>query len=252
MKPLNCKKTSPLGTTLLIATMIAGHAFADHIDFIKDDSNPANGVTNATFNLSSSDSTVVTGSQVGEPADILGGTRNVSITRNGGFGGSVTATKALGTDVITFRPSNNVAAGVLSLDYPGITNANFMTMWDAITVDLPKLDNIFPAGAGILDLTVGVRSSAGNGSITRRIESTGTFDFLFNDPGFTGVDFGDVDGVTVSFDTRIIGTQFDVASITRRDRAPAQGVPDGGSSLALLGLSLGGLGVGRLIKNRRK
>ncbi len=253
MKPVNYKRYSPLGASLIIAAMSVSQAFAAHIDFIQDDSNPGNGVTNATFNLSSSNATVVSSSQMGEPADILGGTRNVSLSRNGGFGGSVTATKAAGTDVISFRTSNFLPTGLLSLDYPGITNANFMTLWDAITIDIPKLDNAFPAGNGIFDITVGVRSSAGNGSVTlQRIDDPGTFDFLFSDPGFAGVDFADVDGVTVSFQTLIIGTQFDVGSIVRRDRAVMQGVPDGGSSLVLLGVSLGGLGMGRFLKTRRK
>ncbi len=233
--------------------MIGGPASAAHIDFIRDDSNPANGTNNATFSLTSPDATVVTSSQVGDPADILGGTRNVSLSRNGGFGGSVTATKAAGTDIISFRSSNNLPTGLLSLDYTGITNANFATLWDAITIEIPKLDNIFPAGNGIFDLTVGVRSSAGNGSVTRRFDDPGTFNFLFNDPGFTGVNFADVDGVTVSFQTSIIGTQFDVGSIVRRERASTpSAVPDAGSSLAMLGISLGGLGIGRFLRNRRK
>ncbi len=251
MKPYPIKKISPLGASLLAASMMSGMAFADHIDFIQDDSNPGNGVTNATFNLSSASSTPVTNTQNGEPADILGGIRSVSLVRTGIFGGTVTAEKAAGTDVISFR-SSFTATGFLSLDYPGITNANFMTLWDAITINIPKLDNTFPAGDGEFDMTVAVRSSAGDGSVTRFFEDPGTFDFLFSDPGFAGVDFGDVDGVTVSFSTRIIGTQFDVGSITRRDRAPTSSVPDGGSSLALLGLSLGGLGIGRFLGTRRK
>ncbi len=230
--------------------MIANHAFAGHIDLIQDDSNPANGVTNGTFNLSSSSATPVVGSQAGEPADILGGIRNVTLARNGGFGGTVSATKTAGTSVIAFR-STTIATGFLSLDYPGITNSNFLTLWDAISIDIPKLDNVFAAGDGEFDITVGVRSSAGNGTVTRFFEDPGTFSFLFTDPGFTGVDFSDVDGVTVSFQTRIIGTQFDVGSITRRDRAINQPVPDGGSSFALLGLSIGGLGLGRFLRGLR-
>lgn len=250
MKPVNSKKFSPLCASLLIATMIGGQAFANHIDAIRDDSNPANGVNNATFSLTSSDTNIINNSQIGDPADILGGTRSVSLARIGGFGGSVTATKAAGTDVISFR-SSNIATGFLSLDYPGISNANFLTLWDAITIDIPKLDNVFPAGNGIFDLTVGIRSSTGNASVTRRYDDPGTFDFLFSDPGFSGVNFADVDGVTVSFQTSIIGTQFDVGSITRRDRAVAPNVPDGGSSLVLLGISMCGLGMGRHLKNRR-
>ncbi len=127
---------------------------------------------------------------------------------------------------------------------------NFLTLWEAITIDIPKLDNVFAAGDGEFDITVGIRSSAGSGSVTRFYEDPGTFDFLFSDPGFTGVNFADVDGVTVSFRTRIIGTQFDVGSITRRDLPVAPNVPDGGSSLVLLGISLGGLGMSRYLKKR--
>jgi hypothetical protein len=230
----------------LAAALTTGSvASANHIDFIQDDSDSSNGVTNATFSLSTGGATV-TDTQVGEPADILGGSRAVSLTRNGGFGGTISAEKIAGTSFIRVENSS-VSAGTFVLDYPGISNSDFASMWDSIAVAIPVLDQSGGPGDGEINLSVTVESSAGTGTAFAdgtglapgRIEDPGTFFFPFDDPNFAGVDFSDVDGVTVTFETAIIGSDFEIASITR------EVIPEP-TSLALLGM--GGLA---LLRRRR-
>ncbi len=228
--------------TLRLTALIAGSAIAapaalaNHVDFIQDDSNPGNGVTNATFSLSTN-GPLVTDTQAGEPADVLGGFRGVAITNTGGFGGTFSVARSAGDDVIT-ATNTNVAAGTLDLSYPGISDSDFDTNWNFIAVSIPTLSN--NTGDGEINLSVTIQSSTGTGTAFAmgtgiapgRIEEPGTYFFAFSDPGFAGVDFSDVDGVSVRFESAIIGTDFTIASITR-EAVPAPG------TACLLGL--GGL-----------
>jgi hypothetical protein len=223
-------------------------ASANHIDFIEDDSNPGNGVTNATFSLSTSGA-LVTNTQVGETADILGGSRTATLTRTGGFGGSISAEKVAGTGFINVM-NDTVAAGTLVLSYPGIANLNFASQWNALAVDIPYLDQSTGVGDGEIDLSITVTSSAGTGTAFAtgallspgRIEEPGIYTFPFNDPGFAGVDFTDVDGVSVRFETAIIGSDFQIGEITRELLVPEP------ATLSLVGFGLLAAGA---IRRRR-
>ena len=232
------------------ALLISAPAAANHIDFIQDDSVAANGITDVSFNISSSGA-VNSITQTGEPADILGGTRVVTVERDEGFVGSITASQSSGSSVIQVR-NDTVAAGNLTLTYPDIGGADFTTQWDSIAVSIPYVDQDTGIGDGEFDLSVTVVSGAcsdtvfadGNGISTGRIEEPGTFFFLFD--SFTGVDFTDVQSVSVFFDTAIIGSDFDIASITRElvNAPPPQDVP-APAAFALLGLGAMGLGYAR-------
>ncbi len=218
---------------LFVACLSTNDATAAHIDFI----------TAGPFNLSSSDATVVSQS-VTDAASILGGTRNVSLARNQGFGGTITANTILspggtGTldriDVI----NTNVSAGRLTLDYDGFDDADFAASWDAFLIDVPVLQNT--VGDGEIDISITVTNSLG--SVTTpvdqviggsRFEDPGVFVFEFNDPDFGGFDFSEVDRVTFNFQTAIIGSDFQIASIIRREISVAVPEPN---SLAFLMMS---------------
>lgn len=203
-------------------------SFADHIDFIRDDS--TGGGMNATFLLTATGTGTFTDTQMGNNADILGGIRQVTFTR-GGFGQTAVARKDAGTDFIRVT-NDNVAAGVLTLNYSGIQNADF-TAWDGFIIDIPVLQQDSGIGDGEIDISIEVRSSAGIGSIGPfRFEDPGVFEFDFSDSGFANVDFSDVDGVTFTFSSAIIGTDFQIGSITRR----AVAVPEPTAIGAMAGL----------------
>jgi len=228
------RKTTALQLgALILATTLSGTAAANHIDFIQDDSDPSNGVTNAIFSLSAGTGDgVVTDTQVGESADILGGTRMVSLS-NEGFGQTSTAEKALGTDVISVTNSP-VASADLILNYMNIGGSDFSSSWDSIGVDISVLDN--NVGDGEINLSVMVTDGSGimdtvfaNGTnlAPGRIEDAGFFYFDFSD--YVGVDFSNIAAVAVRFETAIIGSDFQIRGITRELRNPAVDVPTAGT-----------------------
>lgn len=222
---------SRAATTAALLGVVGLPALGNHIDFVSDDSNPGNGVTNATFTLSAGAGQTVMDTQIGEPDDILGGTRAVTLT-NDGFGQTSTAEKVAGTDFISVT-SDNVAAATLTLDYADFENADFASQWNRIDVAIPFLGQLSGVGDGEFDAFLTVVSSAGSGTAASgRIEASVTggstvLSFGFDDPAFAAVDFSDVDQVTLVIDSAIIGTDFQVGAITR------EGVPEPGS-LALL------------------
>lgn len=226
--------TRLLGSLCLALLVFPAPLSANHVDFVQDDSNPGNGVTNATFSLSSSGA-AVTDTQIGEPADILGGMRTVTVQQDDGFGQSITATKSAGTNFINVQ-NDNVAAGNVVLDYDGFDNLDFDTLWDRIDVQIPFIRTT-GTGASVFDISLTVESSAGNGTtVPRRISSliegaSTTISFQFSDLAFSAVDFTNVDRVTLLFDTAIIGSDFQIGAITREaNTAP---VPEP-ASIALL------------------
>jgi hypothetical protein len=213
----------------------ASFAHANHVDFLD---------AGTSFSISSSDATAVSDTQTGPNASILGGTRVVTVARDGGFSGSITASKDAGDNFIEVF-NGTTAAGTLTIDYPGISDADFQTMWDKIDVQIPALFQSTGIGDAEFDAFLTVESSAGSGTVaTGRIEASVTggstvLSFPFDAPGFSNVDFFDVDGVTLVIETAIIGSDFQVGPITR------EVIPEP-TSLALLGLS--GLG---LLRRRR-
>ncbi|MGB3721433.1 MAG: PEP-CTERM sorting domain-containing protein [Pacificimonas sp.] len=241
-----------LSTSLIAgaALSLASAASANHIDFIQDDSDPSNGLTNAIFSVSSNNNTPVTDTQIGEGADILGGTRTVTVRRDDGFGGSITATKAAGTDFIAVR-NDTVAAGILTLDYLDFEDLDFASRWDSVVVNIDRLFQ--STGVGDAEVTIGVRFFNGMTSeivFADRLEASlnpGDQDVIFRFSEYSDIDFTSIDGVSVVFDTNIIGTDFDIGSITRElvDAAPVPAP----AAFALFGLGL--IGAGALRRKRR-
>lgn len=230
---------------IVIVLVVGSWVHANHVDFIQDDSNTANGTNNATFSRTSSGS-AVSDTQVGDPADILGGTRTVTVIRNGGFGGTLIAEKTIGSSVIDVQGST-LAAGTVTLDYNGFDNEDFDTMWDRIDVAITNLRN--SPGDGEIDLFLTVESSAGSGTVQSArqeasINPNPTISFDFTNPGFAGVDFKDVDRIVLDVRTAIIGTDFQIASITREVTAVPE--PSSFAALGILGCT------GCIIARRRR
>lgn len=233
------------------ATGLATAASANHIDFIQDDSDPSNGITNANFSLTSTGPTV-SATQMGEPADILGGTRTVTLTRRG-FAQTATAVKADGSDVIQVR-NDNVANSLLTLDYLGFENSNFSAAYDSVAVNIDRLFMSSGIGDAEVEISVTFFSGVNMETITApRLEASlnpGPQSVFFDFADYSSIDFTDIDGISIAFDSKIIGTDFDIASITRELRfgPPAEDVP-APAAFALFGLGLAGLGA---LRRRRQ
>jgi hypothetical protein len=185
------------GTAIAFA---AGAAHANHIDFMTD----------GPFTLNGASSTTVSGS----PDNILGGQRFVSMD-------TVDAIAQLnpGDNFITFD-GLGAATPTLTLsygDFGGGTplNADFASMWDMVTVTFASV-----TGSGLL--SVEFESGSGSGTSAQTlVGAAGSYSFGFDEPVFNGVDFSDIDTVTLTL-SATIGSEFAIESFTR-EVIPAPG-----------------------------
>ena len=223
-------------TAAALAVTASSFAAANHVDFFD---------AGTSFSVSSSGATSVTDTQTGPNASILGGTRVVTVERDGGFGGSITASKD-GRRRVSLKSSTAPSPPARSRSTTRASaTPTSRRCGTSIDVQIPALFQSTGIGDAEFDAFLTVESSAGTGTVaTGRIEASVTggstvLSFPFDAPGFAGVDFFDVDGVTLVIDTAIIGSDFQVGAITR------EVIPEP-TSLAVLGL--GGLG---LLRRRR-
>ncbi len=213
-------------TAACVAGFGAAGANASHIDTI------ATNESHLFFNVFSD--SIVTVTNLGSPSNVLGGERYVESRIMSGTDASVlTVSKLPGTGILNFA-STVEATGMLLLEYGRNTplNADFATLYNAIQVDFTGVD-------GQASLAVTLMSGPNSGTVTHALTAAGPALFAFNEAGFAGVNFGDVDKVSVKLTGTTPGADFSIASITL--------VPEP-AMLVMAGLS----GVGLLMFRRRR
>jgi|GEM_PF-4052998 len=213
----------------------AATAHANHIDFISD----------GGFSLNANVNTV-TSTQVGNPGNILGTERDVTLTADlGSITASINAPAGPGTIgangavILAFNSNTTDAFGTVNLGYDGVGSAglgnlDFETNWDFFQIDFGSI-----VGGG-LDLRLNIIDADGSfaqaalGDLT----TAGLYSFSFDDVVFTNadIDFGSIDSVIFDFETIDPGVSFTVNSITR------EAIPEPSSvllsSLALFALTV--------------
>ena len=194
------------------ALMIPGIANANHIDFLVD---------GAFFSNTDHVTGFVSSVQAGDPGNIIGGEREVSIDVVSGTGfvsvgtlGAASGAGAVGPDIgKTLLFSNSVSAvGQLDLTYDGAGSAgfgglDFDTAWDAIAVNVVAVQ-----GVGDLTLTATDTGSASS-SITLPVTTPGVLLFPFT--GFGGVNFASLDSLKLTLLTVEAASDFEIGEITR-------------------------------------
>ncbi len=230
---INLLKPASLATLAAAAIVaVPGVAWANHVDFITD------GEFQLLLAPSESTQSIIVD---GDPANIIGGKRFVSVTEQNGRLTSISAAKFGSVNALEFSNGTD-ATGTLMLSYGdfgagsnGALNSDFDTIWDAIDVSFLSVEG--PTSVkGTLKLMI--ESSAGSGFAEQVITDAGDYRFLFSDAGFAGVDFTDVDTVALRIVTIAAGSDFLIGSITREavNVIPTPAALPAG--LGLLGLAL--------------
>ncbi|MGB7406186.1 MAG: PEP-CTERM sorting domain-containing protein [Pacificimonas sp.] len=236
--------TASFALTALIAATIPAAAFAMPVDQIAAGDGSA-------FSLTAGAATV-TATQTGDTASLLGGERSVTLVRDGGFAGNISAEKAADSDVIAVR-NDTVAAGTLTLGYSAFDDLDLVSGFDRLTVNIDRLFQSTGIGDG--EVTIGVTFFSGVDMDTvfaPRLEASLNpgaqgVDFLFSD--YSGIDFSAIDAIDVIFDSNIIGTDFDIQSILLGAIDGPQNDVPAPAGLGLLGLGLLGVAAARRRRN---
>ena len=232
---MNILKNVTFSLGLFGVLAVASPAYANHVDFIADGAF-------TLFTTSTQGSASAT--QTGDGGNILGSEREVSLDFASGSGilstGIIDAPEGPGpvgpnSDIVLLFDNSVNSSGLLTLEYDGegddgLGGVDFQTQWDSIAVQFADVQ-----GAG--DLTVEVEDTSDSvGSSTLSVADAGTFFFDFDDSGFSGVDFFNVDRVTLFLNTTIDASDFAISQITREARS--EPIPEPASMLlGLVGLA---------------
>ena len=208
--------TTTLGTAMLVGGQVAS---ANHVDFLVD----------GPFSLTASQSDPVASLTQTSPEvdgdNVLGGQRDVTLTWTSG--GPLSVRADLVTDALFFS-ADATEEGTLDLAYGGggDLNSNFASQWSNLTVLI--------TGDNDANLTATV-----NGSSVSKTFNEGDSSVVFNFGEFGGVDFTDVDTVSLSIDGFSNG-DYVISSFERRGQ-PGQIIPSpaaaGAGALGLFALA---------------
>ena len=158
------------------------------------------------------------------PLATFDGIRDISLDVNGGTGAF--SSKLQGDTFLSLENDANTSS-ILTLDYgaQGDLNRNFLFGggFNAIAIKVAQVNS----GTGGLDLGSGTFTlTLRSGSVIRtaatsiNFNSPGDYFFLYQDPGFVGINFAHVDEVTLGLTTTTPGTDFRIASIYRGTAVP--------------------------------
>ncbi len=237
---MNLPTIIPLKPFPVIAMLATPAALCNHVDFLSD----------GGFSISGADGAVVTESQTGDPGNILGSEREVTLTADiGSWSATLNAPTGMGPvgpsagSILLVSANSSDALGSLSLLYDGIGSAglggaDFSTMWNFVQVDLATISG------GALDMRLFFTDTSGNSGMAAfgAVDSAGLYSFAFDDPSYVnaGIDFTMIDSVQVDLETIDQGVSYSVGGITR------EVVPEPSSMLML---ACGGMA---LLQRRRR
>ncbi len=214
---------------------------ASHIDFIVD---------GGFLLTTSSDLGSATATQTGDPGNILGSEREVSLDFTSGTGFLTTGTLSIPAGPGPVGPNPNKvllfdnsvsSSGTLTLTYDGVGNSglggiDFDTTWDSVDVAFNAVQ-----GAGNLSLMV-TDAAANSGTMSLPVNAAGVYSFPFADAAYAGVDLGSVDGLEFTLETSVAASDFSISQITR------EVVPEPSGLL----LIVGGLLPLMIVRGRRR
>lgn len=177
---------------LAAATAITSCAHASHIDLMTD----------GVFSVSGT-SIVVDA----DPSAVIGGARFVGTMFN-----NAELSRDAGDDFITYTNYSGLSSAA-TLQYGdfdggnGALDADLISGWNSIQIDIRRV-------VGLGQLRVDFESNGEVASAeSQSVSAAGLHHIVFNDPGLRGLDFTDIDRISI----RLLGangTEFDIGPIT--------------------------------------
>jgi hypothetical protein len=158
------------------------------------------------------------------PRVTFDGIRDISLDVNGGT--SAFSSKLYGDTFLSLENDANTSA-ILTLDYGNQMDLNRNFLWqghfNAIGIDVAAVSSGvggIDLGSGSFMLTLRSGSTIGTATAPISFNSPGEYFFLYSDPGFAGINFADIDQVTLTLLTTTPGTDFRIESIYRCSVVP--------------------------------
>ncbi len=149
------------------------------------------------------------------PSSTLGGRRDVSLAINGGSGAITTKLDADG--FLQFdNDANTSATLMLSYGIGGDLNADFSGA-NGIAITVSSVNNAaneLGLGSGTFSLSLRSGVTIGSSTFNIAFNTPGVYFFSFSDPGFAGLDFSDIDALTLTLDTTTAGSDFRIEDIS--------------------------------------
>lgn len=149
------------------------------------------------------------------PNSTLGGRRDVSLAINGGSGAISTKLDADG--FLQFDNDDNTSATLmLSYGIGADLNADFSgSNGIAITVSAVNNGaNQLGLGSGTFSLSLRSGVTVASSTFNIAFNTPGVYFFAFSDPGFAGLNFADIDAMTLTLDTTTAGSDFRIEDIS--------------------------------------
>lgn len=210
-----------LALVALISVGLSAAANANRVDRI-DPSQP--GFTDSYFvDVSAGTPTdSITETGIFKPSTYQG-RRDVNLDVNGGTGAQ--SFKLAGDSFLELDNDANTSS-ILQLAY-GVGNGNtpdhFGNKFNAIAITVSEVSNDnsgLGLGSGRFTLTLQSGTTVGTSTVGIDFTQPGTYVLNFNDPGFAGINFSQIQRVTVNLTTTTAGSDFRIDSIFRTVAVP--------------------------------
>jgi hypothetical protein len=216
-------KSSRLKFVLLLVALTCGYQLARALPI--DQIDPGTPSSPDQYNFSTTTSNPIATLAVAghNPASTLGARRDIGLNVNGGTND---ASLKLSGDSYLSLENDATTSAIMTLSY-GVAsdlNANFLTDGsNAVSINVVAVangPNHMAFGSGVFSLSLRTNATTGTATVSIPFSTAGIYNFSFSDPGFSGLNFADIDAITLTLTTTTAGTDFRIESINTTTVVP--------------------------------